>query len=135
MFVGAILCLIGMAVTFSSPQVDGSVALFLIVTLFFCFLNLAYTLVNIPYSALLPELTRDFDQRTTLTGYRMSFAVIGTVVGAGAVLPVVNLFESPRTGWLVLGIVMGSIIMLTALVTVWTIREPYHKEKNEGHGF
>ena len=135
MFVGAILCLIGMAVTFSSPRIDSTTGLFIIVTLFFCFLNLAYTLVNIPYAALLPELTQDFDQRTILTGYRMSFAVIGTVLGAGAVLPLVNLFQVERTGWLMMGTIMGCIIMVTAMITVFAVREPEHKEKYEGGGF
>lgn len=135
MFVGAILCLVGMAMTFSTPQSSSPMVLFIIVTLFFCFLNLAYTLVNIPYSALLPELTPDYDQRTTLTGYRMSFAVVGTFVGAGAVLPLVNAFTAERTGWLVMGSVMGFVILATAMVTVITIREPEHKEKYEGGGF
>ena len=69
MFVGAILSLVGMAAIFSTPGAPTTGALFAIATLLFCFLNLAYTLVNIPYAALLPELTKDFDQRTTLTGY------------------------------------------------------------------
>jgi glycoside/pentoside/hexuronide:cation symporter, GPH family len=135
MFIGAILSLIGMAATFGAPQINSSLGLFIFVTLTFCFLNLAYTLVNIPYSALLPELTQDFDQRTTLTGYRMSFAVVGTFIGAGAVLPLANAFSTERTGWLVMGTVMGFIIMATAMVTVFTIREPEHKEKFKGTGF
>ena len=135
MFVGAILCLIGMAAIFTTPQAGEPFGLFVVVTLLFCFLNLAYTLVNIPYSALLPELTRDFDQRTVLTGYRMSFAVLGTVLGAGAVLPIVNGFSSERVGWLAMGAIMGFVITATALVTVFTIREPEHKEKYEGAGF
>ncbi|MBN1686153.1 MAG: MFS transporter [Spirochaetales bacterium] len=134
-FAGAILSFAGMAAIFSTPVAASPVALFAIVTLLFCFLNLAYTLVNIPYAALLPELTRDFDQRTTLTGYRMSFAVVGTVLGAATVLPVVGLFNTARTGWLMMGTIMGFIIMVSALITVLTIREPEHKEKYEGAGF
>jgi glycoside/pentoside/hexuronide:cation symporter, GPH family len=135
MFVGAILSLVGMAAIFSTPNASTPGGLFAIVTLFFCFLNLAYTLVTIPYAALLPELTKDFDQRTTLTGYRMSFAVVGTVVGAAAVLPLVNAFSVERTGWVMMGSIMGFIIMATALITVFTIQEPEHKGKYKGAGF
>ncbi len=134
-FVGAILCLVGMAAIFSTPNASTPAGLFTIATLLFCFLNLAYTLVNIPYAALLPELTKDFDQRTTLTGYRMSFAVVGTVLGAAAVLPLVEAFGDPRTGWLMMGTIMGSIITVTALTTVFAIKEPVHKEKYAGTGF
>ncbi len=135
MLVGAIFSLLGMAAIFSTPAAATPVALFAIVTVLFCFLNLAYTLVNIPYAALLPELTKDFDQRTTLTGYRMSFAVVGTVLGAATVLPLVQIFGDGRTGWLAMGSTMGFIIMATALVTVIAIREPVHTEKYAGGGF
>ena len=135
MFVGAILSLVGMAAIFSTPSASTPGGLFAIVTLLFCFLNLAYTLVNIPYAALLPELTKDFDQRTTLTGFRMGFAVVGTVLGAAAVMPLVEAFSVERTGWLMMGSIMGFIIMATALITVFTIREPEHKEKYAGVGF
>ncbi len=58
-------------------QLSSQMRLFIDVTFLYCTLYTAYTLVNIPYSALLPELTEDYNQRTTLTGYRMSFAVLG----------------------------------------------------------
>jgi GPH family glycoside/pentoside/hexuronide:cation symporter len=35
------------------------------------------TLVSMPYFALTPELTQDYDERTSLTSYRMAFSIIG----------------------------------------------------------
>ncbi len=58
-------------------QLSSQMRLFIYVTFLYCTLYTAYTLVNIPYAALLPELTGDYNQRTTLTRYRMSFAVPG----------------------------------------------------------
>jgi GPH family glycoside/pentoside/hexuronide:cation symporter len=37
------------------------------------------TLVSMPYFALTPELTQDYDERTSLTSYRMVFSLIGSL--------------------------------------------------------
>ena len=123
-FYGSFLLLISMVVMFTNPGLSSSAAIFVWATLAFCLLNTAFTLVNIPYAALLPELTRDFDQRTVLTGYRMTFAVVGTFIGAGIVLPLADAFTSVSLGWSVMGGVTGAVMLVTALLTVWAIREP-----------
>lgn len=38
------------------------------------------TFVTMPYFALTPELTQDYDERTSLTSYRMAFSIIGGLV-------------------------------------------------------
>jgi GPH family glycoside/pentoside/hexuronide:cation symporter len=38
------------------------------------------TFVSMPYFALTPELTQDYDERTSLTSYRMAFSIIGSLV-------------------------------------------------------
>jgi glycoside/pentoside/hexuronide:cation symporter, GPH family len=135
MFIGAVISFAAMILMFTKPGLTSQSSLFLLMTFYFCLLNTAYTLVNIPYAALLPELTKDFDQRTLLTGYRMSFAVIGTFVGAGAVMPIIGLFASSETGWSVMGGIMGGIMLGSALITIWAIREPVHAEREKGPGF
>lgn len=128
MFVGAIISFFGMGMMFTRPTFSSQLPLFAYLTFLYCLLNTAYTLVNIPYAALLPELTDDYHQRTILTGYRMSFAVVGTFVGAGAVMPLVNLFAPVELGWTVMGYIMGAVMLLSTLITIWTIKEPAHPE-------
>ncbi|MCK5155171.1 MAG: MFS transporter [Spirochaetales bacterium] len=135
MFVGSLISVAAMILMFTNPGISSQQSLFWLMTFYFCLLNTAYTLVNIPYAALLPELTQDFDQRTVLTGYRMSFAVLGTFMGAAAVMPIISLFSSPGLGWSVMSGIMGGLMMGTAMVTIWAIREPKHTEKEKGPGF
>lgn len=135
MFVGSIIALAAMGLMFTKPGFTEQTKLFVYFTFMYCLLNTAYTLVNIPYSALLPELSSDFDQRTVLTGYRMSFAVLGTFVGAGAVMPIVGMFNSAPTGWASMGYIAGGIMLLTSFITIWAIREPQHPEPQPGVGF
>jgi len=40
----------------------------------------AATLTYMPYFALTPELTHDYDERTTLTAFRMGFSIFGSLV-------------------------------------------------------
>ncbi|MCX7608385.1 MAG: MFS transporter, partial [Anaerolineales bacterium] len=43
----------------------------------FFFFDTMVTVVTMPYFALTPELTQDYDERTSLTSYRMAFSLIG----------------------------------------------------------
>jgi len=135
MFIGSIIAFFGMGLMFTDPGLSSQRSLFFLMTFYFCLLNTAYTLVNIPYAALLPELTQDYDERTVLTGYRMSFAVIGTFVGAGAVMPIISLFENTQTGWSVMGSIMGGIMLASAMITIFAVREPARHEREKGSGF
>jgi glycoside/pentoside/hexuronide:cation symporter, GPH family len=45
-------------------------------------LDTAFTVVNVPYTALTPELTRDYDERTSLNSYRFAFSIMGGLIAA-----------------------------------------------------
>jgi glycoside/pentoside/hexuronide:cation symporter, GPH family len=42
--------------------------------------NLAYTVVNLPYTALTPELTQDYNERTNLNSFRFAFSIGGSIL-------------------------------------------------------
>ena len=42
--------------------------------------NLAYTAVNLPYTALTPELTQDYNERTNLSSFRFAFSIGGSIL-------------------------------------------------------
>ncbi len=123
-FVGSLTLFLSMIWMFTPLRADNQLTLFIYVAIVYCVLNTTYTLVNIPYGALTPELTADFDERTTLNGYRMVFAVVGTFIGAAGVLPLVQAGGGSDAGWTLMGGVMGGIMMATALVTFFVVREP-----------
>ncbi len=130
MFVGAIASFFSMIMIFTPVTLSGQMRLFVYFTFVYCLLNTAYTLVNIPYAALLPELTQNYHERTILTGYRMSFAVIGTFFGAALVMPIVG-----AVGWSLMGTFMGAVMLLSALATIWAITEPKEPEVGLTDGF
>ena len=122
---GAVPLALTMWYFFTDPRIESQALLTLWAAIALCALNTAYTVVNIPYSSLTPELTKDYHERSSLNGYRFGFAVIGTILGAGAVLPLVGAFGEDRSsGFSFMGIVLGVLMAASTLVTFFAVREP-----------
>jgi len=128
---GSVPLFISMFVLYSSPGFTDQGKLFVWGILAFGLLSTAYTLVNIPYSSLTPELTSDYQEKTSLNGFRMSFAVVGTLLAAGAAMPIVNLFDTKEAGFSAMGAVFGFIMMSAALITFFSVQEPEHEKRAE----
>jgi glycoside/pentoside/hexuronide:cation symporter, GPH family len=109
--------------------------LFIFTILVYIFLCTSYSTVNIPYCSMTPELTDDYHERTSLTGYRFGFAAIGTLMGAGAAWPIVGLMKDKNMGFILLGAIFGGIMMVTALITVFTTKEPVELKPARSMGF
>jgi glycoside/pentoside/hexuronide:cation symporter, GPH family len=126
LFAGAWLTLGSLILMFTAPPASVAVsagALFAWIVLANCLLNTGYTFINIPYGAMTPDLTEDFHERTVVNGWRMSFAVVGTFIGAGAVLPLVDAFGGGTGGWTGMSAVIGVVIAATTLIVVFSVRE------------
>ncbi len=119
---------------FTNPHLSGQVPLLLWAAGAFMLLCTAYTAANIPYNALLPELTRSFDERTSLTGYKSVFAILATLVGAGAAMPIISSFSSRTTGFMTMGASFGLLIVISVLVPFFTVREPVHAKPDSSRG-
>jgi len=62
------------------PPFQNPVALAAYYALAYLIFDAAATFVYMPYFALTPELTQDYDERTQLTSYRMFFSILGSLV-------------------------------------------------------
>jgi len=73
---GAVPFGIAMFLNWVVPPLDGDALAiyFLIVALL---LRTAFTVVNVPYTAMTPELAPEYDARTSLNAYRFSFSILG----------------------------------------------------------
>lgn len=128
MLFGAIPLFLSMWFFFTNPQLGSQAALTAWAILALCLLNTAYTIVNIPYSSLTPDLTDDYHERMSLNGFRFGFAVFGTLIGAGAVLPLVGLFATRSAGFSAVGCLLGAVMAVTALTTAFSVREGDHSK-------
>lgn len=106
----------------------GKFIYYLIVGLFF---NIAYTAVNVPYTALTAELTQDYDERTSLNAFRFAFSIGGSLIAAVLHPMIVGKFSSPALGYLVSGVVWGGLCILPFFWCVAGTREHYNNEGEE----
>jgi GPH family glycoside/pentoside/hexuronide:cation symporter len=112
------------ALMFRNPGFSSQTSLFLWTLFSFMALSTAYPCANIPYNALLPDLTRDFNERTSVTGYKTIFAVAGTLIGAGVAVPLIGLFPNKDTGYFAMGIVFAVLILVSVLSPFFAVKEP-----------
>jgi GPH family glycoside/pentoside/hexuronide:cation symporter len=56
---------------------------FAVYSVLFLLFSTAFTMYNIPYGSMTADLTRDYNERTGLTGVRMVFSLFAMIVGAG----------------------------------------------------
>lgn len=104
----------------------GTFIYYLVIALLF---DTAFTIVNVPYTALTPELTRDYDERTALNSYRFAFSIGGSLLGGILHQTIVGRFpDDPQTGYLVAGAVVGLLIALPFLWCFLGTRECYEPE-------
>ncbi len=127
---GAVPLALTMWFFFTNPHIGSQAWLTIWAAIALCALNTAYTVVNIPYSSLTPELTKDYHERSSLNGFRFGFAVIGTILGAGAVLPLVGIFGADRSsGFSFMGAILGFLMAASTLVTFFSVHEPDHNHE------
>lgn len=85
--------------------------------------NIAFTAVNVPYTALTAELTQDYDERTSLNAFRFAFSIGGSLI-AGVLHPmIVGRFGTATTGYLVSGVIWGGLCIFPFFWCVAGTRE------------
>ncbi len=89
----------------------------------FILFDTAFTVVHVGYNSLTPEMTSDYDERSSLNGYRMVFSIAGTL-GAIILATVLGWYISdPQMLYLALGIGLGFFSMIPPLVVFSITRE------------
>jgi GPH family glycoside/pentoside/hexuronide:cation symporter len=91
-------------------------------------LDTAYTAVNVPYVALTPELTHDYDERTSLSAYRMSFSILGGVFSAFLHTIIVDSVPDITRGYLISAAIWSFFIIVPNFITFAFTREVHYKE-------
>lgn len=122
MIFGAIPLAISIALLWFVPTVDKIWTFVWIATTFLLF-DTVWTLTNVPYYALTSELTDDYDERSSLTTYRMAMAVPAYLVGAALTPAIVGLFALQRTGYAFIGILYGVLAGAVLLISAAGFRE------------
>lgn len=82
-----------------------------------------FTVVNLPYTAMTPELTQDYDERTKLNSYRFSFSIGGSILSLILAQFIFKAINDPKEQYLVLAGICAVISVLSLYWCVWGTRE------------
>jgi GPH family glycoside/pentoside/hexuronide:cation symporter len=97
--------------------------LFLYYTLISILFNTFYTIVNVPYTSLTPELTQDYDERTNLNSFRFFFSIGGSILSIAIFNYLIRpLIPDAQQHYLVMGIVLTLISVIPIYLCIWGTR-------------
>ncbi|GAB1540139.1 MFS transporter [Scytonema sp. NUACC21] len=82
-----------------------------------------YTVVNLPYTAMTPELTQDYDERTSLNSFRFAFSIGGSIVSLLFAKVVFDNVANRQQQYAVLAAICGIISILGLYWCIWGVRD------------
>ena len=113
----------------SAPNWESQIGLLIYVTLAFMISDTLTTLVAVPYLSLTPELTQNYDERTSLSSFRTVFQLLGAmivVIAAPMIVDSVMLGgRSQQQGFMAAGAVFGAIGAVPLFLIGLFVRERY----------
>jgi glycoside/pentoside/hexuronide:cation symporter, GPH family len=126
-------------ILWSAPNWENQTALLIYVTLSFMLADTLQTLVGVPFLSLTPELTPDYDERTTLTSFRSFFQLTGALTVVIAAPAIVDLVlasgGSQQQGFMLVGAIFGGIGAIPLLLIGIFVRETSRPEQIESLPF
>jgi glycoside/pentoside/hexuronide:cation symporter, GPH family len=105
-----------------TAQKDGLFWYYVLISVLF---NTAFTAVNLPYTALTPEITQDYHERTSLNSFRFAFSIGGSILALGLGVVISLVIPNAEQQYLVLGGICGALSVLPLLWCVWGTQERY----------
>ncbi|BAZ32764.1 sugar (glycoside-pentoside-hexuronide) transporter [Cylindrospermum sp. NIES-4074] len=82
-----------------------------------------YTVVNLPYTAMTPELTQDYDERTSLNSFRFTFSIGGSIASLLLALVIFSQISDRQQQYLVLAAVCAVISLLSLYWCIFGVRD------------
>ncbi len=100
------------------PPVTDTVLLVIYYTAVYVLYDAAATFVQMPYFSLTPELSEDYDERTSLTSYRMFFSIFGSLLAFTIPLMIIGGFQPQNASRVV---AMAVIFAIASAIPLWIV--------------
>ena len=108
---------------FSIPQGLGNVAYFFLIIGTFILFDTFHTLIATAYSSMTAEITSDYNERTSLSTYRMVFSIVGYLMGAGLTSTLASIVSSSFNVFLMFSaqLYIVQTYNITSIVPLFTV--------------
>jgi oligogalacturonide transporter len=89
----------------------------------YIFFSTVNTMVMVPYQAMMPELTDDYNERSSLAGIRIGFSLGASLLCAIIPKIIWESFADVRVGYMVMAVVFGAFFALPYIGTFFKTKE------------
>ena len=96
--------------------ITDSTAKFLYYTLAYIFFSMAFTIVMVPYNAILSDMVRDYNRRSAFTGMRLGFSAAAAIFCATVPALITGAYSDPRQAYLIMGLTFGTLFAICWVV-------------------
>lgn len=139
---GSVFVLVSFIMLWYSFGINETNRLLLYHTFAYMLFGTAFTVVMVPYNAILSDMTDDYDERTNYTGMRMVFSAATAIVCAVFPSMLISRFgssvigEAQKPGYLAMGIAFGLLFALGWIFAfLGTKEKPELMQKTQGSSF
>lgn len=130
--VGSIPVFISWVMLWYSFGITGEALKIIYYTFAFMFFSTAFTIVMVPYNAILADMTNDYNKRSSFTGVRLSFSA-GAAIFCGTVPGMITgAFASQKTGYLIMGLAFGIVFGMSWLAVFSGTWENTREQEDTG---
>jgi GPH family glycoside/pentoside/hexuronide:cation symporter len=123
-----------------APPFKSQLALAVTVSLVYMLSDTLQTFISVPLYALTPEISPDYDERTSLTGFRMFFNLVASLVAAvsapGIVAAALARGATQQQGYFIVSAIFGGLAVIPPLLIFFFLREqprPADETRQEVH--
>lgn len=132
---GALTLPLCFALLFACP-LDTPAASFWWVMLMYLLAATAFTVFSVPYTAMPAEMSEDYDEFTSLMGWRVALLTVGVLLSGALAPAIVELGGGGRSGYTLMGAALGVTMLLAMLGCFFgTRRAPSLDRRDDDPGF
>jgi GPH family glycoside/pentoside/hexuronide:cation symporter len=123
---------LGFVALWYAPPFESQITLMLYCMFAYMLSDTLQTLVVVPYYSLMPEVAPEYDQRTSVTGYRMVFNLLASlavaVLGPMIVKSTLSAGFTQQQGYLITAALFGGLATIPLFLIFATVRERFAGE-------
>ncbi len=112
------------------PPTNEQTLLLIYYTAIYILYDTLFTLTNVPYIALTPEIAPTYDERTSLHSYRMAFSIGFGLIAAIVPLAIVSAIAGPdpsletrRSAYAAMAVIIGVLSIIPIYITAFAVHE------------
>jgi glycoside/pentoside/hexuronide:cation symporter, GPH family len=120
---GAVPFGLAFLILFIAPPFNGEMAKTVYVVLLYALGCTTFTIVAVPFSSMVAEMSDNYNERMSITAFRMSFASVGALIAGGVAMPLVNMGGGGEAGFAVMAQVFAAVMIFSSLICFFATKQ------------